>query len=73
MEFFLLFVLAVLVAMGLLAGQEYVAPKFAQFQTLQATYAGNVLVTASFIFVALLLGGMVLHFVDKRVSATPRA
>ena len=73
MAFFLLFVLSVLVAIGLLAGQQYVAPKFSQFQTLQATYAGNVLVTAAFIFVALLVGGMLLHFVDKRASAVPSA
>lgn len=72
MAWFLLFILSILVAMGLLAGQQYVAPKFSQFQTLQATYAGNVFVTALFIFVALIIGGALLHFVDKR-AGTPSA
>jgi len=73
MAWFLLFVLSILVAMGLLAGQQYVAPKFSQLQSLQATYAGNVFVTALFIFAALIIGGMLLHFVDKRAGAVPTA
>jgi Ni,Fe-hydrogenase I cytochrome b subunit len=68
MAWILLFVLSVLVAMGLLAGQQYVAPKFSQLQSLQATYAGNVAVTAGFIFLALIIGGMLLAFVDKKAS-----
>jgi hypothetical protein len=66
MEWILLAILSALVAMGLLAGQTYVTPKFAQLQSVQASYAGNVLVTASFIFIALILGGMILHVIDKK-------
>jgi Ni,Fe-hydrogenase I cytochrome b subunit len=66
MEWVLLLVLAVLVAMGLLAGQTYVTPKFAQLQSAQASYAGNVAVTAGFIFVALIVAGMLLHLVDGK-------
>ena len=73
MAWFLLFVLSILVAMGLLAGQQYVAPKFSQLQNLQASYAGNVFVTALFIFVALILGAFLLHFIDRRVSSPPTA
>jgi hypothetical protein len=65
MEWILLFILAILVAMGLLAGQQYVAPRFSQLQSLQANYAGNVFVTALFIFAALVIGGLVLNIVDK--------
>ena len=53
MEVVLILILSVLVAMGLLAGQQYVAPKFSQLQSVQASYAGNVAVTAVFIFVSL--------------------
>lgn len=70
MEWILLFVLAVLVSMGLLAGQQYVAPKFSQLQSLQATYAGNVFVTALFIFSALIIGGLVLSIVGKKATVT---
>jgi len=70
MEWILLFVLAILVAMGLLAGQQYVAPKFTQFKTLQATYAGNVFVTALFIFAALLIGGFLLSIVGQKTTVT---
>ncbi len=73
MEWLLLLVLAILVAMGLLAGQQYVSPKFAQLQSLQASYAGNVAVTAGFIFLALLVAGFLLHMVDKSAAAVPRA
>jgi Ni,Fe-hydrogenase I cytochrome b subunit len=66
MEWVLLLVLSVLVAMGLLAGQTYVTPRFAQLQSAQASYAGNVAVTAGFIFVALIIAGMLLHVVDKK-------
>jgi hypothetical protein len=66
MEWILLFILAVLVAMGLLAGQQYVAPKFSQLQSLQANYAGNVFVTALFIFIALVAGGLILNAIDKK-------
>ena len=68
MEWILALVLAVLVAMGLLAGQQYVTPKFSQIQSAQASYAGNVAVTAGFIFVALILAGMVLSFVGEKPS-----
>jgi len=71
MEWLLLFVLAVLVAMGLLAGQTYVTPRFAQLQSAQAQYAGNVAITAGFIFVALVLGGMALHVLDKKAPIVP--
>jgi ABC-type transport system involved in cytochrome c biogenesis permease subunit len=70
MEWILLFVLAILVAMGLLAGQQYVAPKFSQLQSLQASYAGNVFVTALFIFSALIIGGFVLSIVGKKATVT---
>lgn len=70
MEWILLFVLAILVAMGLLAGQQYVAPKFSQLQSLQASYAGNVFVTALFIFAALIIGGFVLSIVGKKATVT---
>jgi len=73
MEWILLLVLAVLVAMGLLAGQKYATPRFAKLQTVQATYAGNVAVTAAFIFVSLLIAGALLHMVDKRAAAIPGA
>jgi phosphotransferase system glucose/maltose/N-acetylglucosamine-specific IIC component len=73
MEWVLLFVLAILVAMGLLAGQTYITPKFSQLQSAQAQYAGNVLVTAIFIFFALIIAGMALHLVDKKVPAVPTA
>jgi len=63
---FLLAVLSVLVAMGLLAGQQYVTPKFAKLQTAQANYAGHVGVTALFIFVALILAAMVLSVVGEK-------
>jgi hypothetical protein len=65
MGFVLLAVLAILVAMGLLAGQTYVAPNFAQVQSLQASYAGNVAVTAAFIFVAMIIGGFLLSMVTR--------
>jgi len=65
MGFVMLAILAILVAMGLLAGQTYVAPKFSQFKTLQATYAGNIAVTALFIFAAMLVGGFLLSMVTK--------
>jgi Ni,Fe-hydrogenase I cytochrome b subunit len=73
MEWLLLFILSILVAMGLLAGQTYVTPKFSQLQSVQAQYAGNVAITATFIFVALLLAGMALHLVDKKLPTTPTA
>jgi Ni,Fe-hydrogenase I cytochrome b subunit len=73
MEWVLLFILSVLVAMGLLAGQTYVTPKFAQLQSAQAQYAGSVLVTAGFIFFSLLIAGMALHLVDKKLPTTPTA
>jgi hypothetical protein len=68
MEWILLFVLAILVAMGLLAGQQYVAPKFSQLQSLQASYAGNVFVTALFVFGALIVGGFLLSVVGKKAT-----
>jgi hypothetical protein len=71
MEWLLLFVLSLIVAMALLAGQSYVTPQFAQLQSAQAGYAGNVLVTALFIFLALLVGGMLLHLVDKKAPIVP--
>lgn len=64
MAWIMLVVLAVLVAMGLLAGQQYVTPKFAQLQSAQATYAGNVAVTAGFIFVALIIAATLISLVD---------
>jgi len=70
MEWILLFVLAVLVAMGLLAGQQYVSPKFSQLQSVQASYAGNVAVTAGFIFLALIIGGMLLSLVSSKATVT---
>jgi phosphotransferase system glucose/maltose/N-acetylglucosamine-specific IIC component len=72
MEWILLLVLAVLVAMGLLAGQQYVTPKFAQLQNAQANYAGHVGVTALFIFLALIIAGFLLSLVDGR-AAVPSA
>lgn len=72
MPWILLFILSVLVAMGLLAGQTYVAPKFSQLQSLQANYAGNVFVTALFIFAALVIGGLLLSAVDGG-KASPAA
>jgi hypothetical protein len=72
MEWILLFILSILVAMGLMAGQKYVAPRFSKLQSLQANYAGNVAITALFIFFALLIAGFLLHMVDKRgTSAVP--
>ena len=70
MEWILLFILALIVSMALLAGQTYVTPRFAQLQSAQASYAGSVIVTALFIFLALLLGGMLLHIIDKRGAPT---
>ena len=72
MEWILIGVLAVLVAMGLLAGQTYVTPKFSQLQSAQASYAGNVAVTAGFIFLALLIAGMLLSAVGEK-AALPSA
>ncbi len=68
MAWFMLLVLSVLVAMGLLAGQQYVAPKFEQLQSAQATYAGNVAVTAGFIFVSLIIAAMLMSLVGERAS-----
>ena len=73
MEWILLLILSILVAMGLLAGQTYVTPKFSQLQSIQAQYAGNVAITATFIFVALLLAGAALHIVDKKLPTAPIA
>lgn len=73
MAWILLAVLSILVAMGLLAGQSYVAPHFSQLQSLQATYAGNVAVTALFIFLALIVGGFLIHMVDKKAGSVPTA
>lgn len=61
---FLLAVLAVLVAMGLLAGQQYVTPRFAKLQSVQASYAGHVGVTALFIFVSIVIAAMLISAVD---------
>lgn len=66
MPFLLMFVFAILVAMGLLAGQTYVAPKFSQLQSVQASYAGNVAITAAFIFISLFVAAFLLSAVDQK-------
>ena len=73
MAWVLLLVLSILVAMGLLAGQQYVAPHFSQLQNLQASYAGNVAVTALFIFFALIIGGFLISMIDKDAAPGPVA
>jgi hypothetical protein len=72
MEWLLLLVFSVLLAMALLAGQSYVSPRFAQLQSIQASYAGNVAVTAGFLFLAILIVGFALHMVDKELPQVPK-
>lgn len=64
----LMLILAVLVAMGLLAGQTYVAPKFSQLKSVQASYAGNVAVTAVFIFVSLFVAALLMSMIGEKPS-----
>ena len=64
----LMLILAVLVAMGLLAGQTYVAPKFSQLQSVQASYAGNVAITAGFIFISLFIAAFLMSMIDEKPS-----
>jgi H+/gluconate symporter-like permease len=66
------FLFSVLVAMLLLAGQTYVAPKFSQLQSVQASYAGNVAVTAGFIFIALFIAAIFFSFIGEK-QALPGA
>jgi hypothetical protein len=73
MDFLLLAILAIIVSMLLLAGQTYVTPKFSQIASAQASYAGNVGVTAAFIFLALIIAGFVMHLVDSKLPGTPTA
>jgi hypothetical protein len=68
MPILLVLILSVLVAMGLLAGQTYVAPKFSQLQSVQASYAGNVAVTAVFIFIALFIAAILFSVVGEKPS-----
>ena len=73
MEVVLMLIFAVLVAMGLLAGQTYVAPKFSQLKSVQASYAGNVAITAVFIFISLFIAAFLLSMVDKKLPSSPVA
>ena len=73
METVLMFVFAILVAMGLLAGQKYVAPRFSQLQSVQASYAGNVAVTALFIFVSLFIAAFVLSLAGEKKALSAAA
>ena len=57
MPWLLLLIFGVVVSMLYLAGQQYIAPKFSQLQSAQATYAGTVAVTAIFFIGAILLAG----------------
>jgi hypothetical protein len=69
MEWLLLIIFSVVVAMLFLAGQQYVAPKFSQLQSAQATYAGNVGVTALFFLGAILIAAFLMSLVGLGRSA----
>lgn len=69
MPWLLLLIFSVVVSMLFLAGQQYVAPRFSQLQSAQASYAGNVGVTALFFFVSILIAAFILSLVGLGKSA----